>query len=223
MKGEYLKLLKEFNTEMIDNRTTVDPKGKETTDSEKISKVIIQLQKQQGSAATKYATILQDIVTKRKELEELEKATKEEAREWTESFFEAADRVWTRVLKTASIVVTLSKQTERTTTSVDLDALYNKLNELGPELQAQMKKIVDECVTVKKSIIASSIKVEANVAKEGVGDMVKSASAQLVAFAKMIKDAAKKMGQETLKATEASMKKVDDKIKAIESLVGEAK
>jgi hypothetical protein len=222
MRGDYVKLLKEFNADVV-NRSTVDPKGKETSDIEKVSKVIVQLHAQKASAATKFASVLQNIVEQRKQLEELEKTTKEEARTWTEAFFQAGDEVWTRVVKTASIIVTLNKETERTTKSVDHEKLFKMVNELAPELQAQFKKILDECITVKKTVIASSIKVENKLENEGLGDSISATSKELVDFAKLVQEAAKRLGKDTLNATDIALKAIDKKIEAVDKFVGVGK
>jgi hypothetical protein len=234
MRGEFVKLLKELNevppvppvapeapeqvTEPVEpKRTMVKASGKETDNASEAVKIIVDLKKQQASQATKFAQQLEQIVLERKKLESLEKDIKEEAREMISAQFKAGDEVMTRVVRTASYLLTISKETTRTTETFDKEKLYKAFEGLVPELALQMKAIADTCVVIKKSIVASSVTIKAN---EGVGEAVKAVSKKIAEYAKTVLDAAKKLSKETIDAVGVSLDKVDKQLEQIDKLVG---
>ncbi len=96
------------------------------------------------------------------ELKEQFEEKKEKLHELVPALFDACDAAFTRVVETAGVIISYSKQTTRST--VDSKALILFLKEAGIAAD-----IVDECVekATKISNVASSIKVEL---KEAVDD-----------------------------------------------------
>lgn len=96
------------------------------------------------------------------ELKEQFEEKKEKLHELVPALFDACDAAFTRVVETAGVIISYSKQTTRST--VDSKALVLFLKEAGIAAD-----IVDECVekATKVSNVASSIKVEL---KEAAGD-----------------------------------------------------
>lgn len=116
-----------------------------------LDRIIVELENQKAGAFTKlaaeYKKIDNEIKTQMAIKEELNQKIKEKA----EALFDASDVVYTRVVETASLTATLSKNWVENKTSVNHEKILIELqNHLTPELLTVLKDITTKYTLVGK-------------------------------------------------------------------------
>lgn len=79
-------------------------------------------------------------------LKERQDELNKELRSTVEGLFDAQDEIYTRVVDTVSLTVTLAKQAPPST-KVDYESVVTKLTEMVPELEEQIKVLIKEFTT----------------------------------------------------------------------------
>ena len=132
-----------------------------------------------GNQSGKFTRISREYARLKKATEKL--AEKRDAlnvkiKEEVEGLYEAEDEIYTRVVETCSMTMTLSKKTISETSKTDYEAIIAKLTEMVPELTDQINDLVKEFTTVKPVEKSPALRVTV---KEGLelGDLKKLAKA----------------------------------------------
>jgi hypothetical protein len=133
---------------------TLNKSGKETEDKDRITKVIAVLSHQKGSAATKLIDSYETIQSEKKKLDEQLDSMKADMLDYVQNMFDETDRAYTNILETASMTITMSKESERNT--VKWEKFLEKLKVLLPEMVKTFDDMVAEVTTTTK--VASSLK-----------------------------------------------------------------
>ena len=159
MRNQYVNYLKSLKEDEIE-KSFLSKAGKETDDLQKVTKVMVELSRQKSSAATKLASELKEIQILKKEYTDKEEALKDKAREYAEQFFDVEDQVWTRVMKTVSLIVTINKATERTSRTFDDEKFLIEILKLVPELKEQIEGLYNGFLSIKTSPVKSKVDVK---------------------------------------------------------------
>jgi len=147
-----------------DFETTYLPKSKKEPDV--IGQAVISLKGKKSEEATKLIKQLMDIKEKELELKQRKQELECSSKELCDSLFKAQDEVYTRVLETASAILTVNKASERT--NVDWKGAVNEmLTVFTPSIAKQMEKILNTYTNFTKIDPKVSVKM-----KEGVGDFI---------------------------------------------------
>jgi hypothetical protein len=135
-----------------------------------LDKVIVELKGKQSEKFTKLAKRFKECKDMTKELElkkaELDAELKEDL---VTDLFDAQDEIYTRVVDTVSMTLTLSKKTVRTTAMTDYDAILEELSKMVPELTDKIAELKKQYTRIEIKPVASSLR---PALKEGVGDKV---------------------------------------------------
>lgn len=140
-----------FITEARDAELEYEEKKK----AGEIDRIVVELSGKKSEIATKLAKEFKDV----KELEEKLKEKKNElnlkATDHVISFFDAADEVYTRVVETVSVVLTVSKQVQTTipeTKTFDFDGFYSELLTVVPDLKDKLELLVKTYTTITPEV-----------------------------------------------------------------------
>jgi hypothetical protein len=152
----------------------VNKSGKPTEDMTKVTKVIADLKSQKATAATKLALQFQKILEERKRLETEEENLKIKGRTTVADLFDAKDEILTRVAETASVVMQISKASERTDIKLDVDGLLNAIGELAPELIESIKALREKYTSETKTPVSPkfSVSLKSKTQKESMWDTI---------------------------------------------------
>jgi len=138
--------------------------GKEVQEiDDRVTKAIIELKKQKSSSATKLIDQFSKSLQQKKMLDKEIEQLKEKSYLLFSELFEARDAVYTRVIETASLILTMSKETKMTTTKFNVDEFFTELEQtVAPNiyaLLAEMRKKFTEVKTIdKKSTLTPDLK-----------------------------------------------------------------
>jgi len=153
MSTEYMrKLITLFESEYVG--PSDDPNVSYTTDTKKgeITKITAKLASTSSAKYTRLAKNVKKISELKAEIDELEKQTKQDARETIDSLFHAKDSVYTRVVETAQFTLKLTAEPKPTTTVKYESVLKELTNHLTPELISIMEDLKKKFSSeVKKS------------------------------------------------------------------------
>jgi hypothetical protein len=152
-------LLEDENSEtQSDNRLALEPamiaggrKPNLVYTEKKVKKVLdrvtVELKGKQSETCTKLAKKYNEIHELEKQLEAMTLKLNTDAKEHVLQYFNAQDEVLTRVIKTASLTLTLSKRTVKVTPEehvADLEGFYQELLIILPELEDKLKVLRDK-------------------------------------------------------------------------------
>lgn len=165
------------------------PRNKEfdynsVTKDDKVDKVIVVLKGSKSKKATALAKQFDEVNKKKKEIIGMENKLKEDMKQLASDLFNINDSVYTRVLETASVVITATKMSTRE--NFDSEKFLEKISKEFPKLVAKFNEIADECKKITN--VDSNIKVTM---KEGIGDSIKSVYNKLKAQITKIVDSIK--------------------------------
>lgn len=115
-----------------------------------IQRVIVELRGTESAAFTRLGRTYKRVLIAEKKLKEMRKNLNTEIRPLVEVFFNAADRVMTRVVKTVSLTYTLSKmETQKEPEKViDWEGIANELAELLPEAAERLEELKEKYTSV---------------------------------------------------------------------------
>lgn len=114
-----------------------------------LDRVIAEISGKQSAAFTRIGKKYEELDTIEKEISEQKEQLNAETKAKMEELFNVEDEVYTRVVDTVSLVLTLSKRTEaepapqEVVTETDVDGMLNELSEMMPDL-------IDTLNTLKK-------------------------------------------------------------------------
>lgn len=146
----FVKYLKEAEAKKYVNKS-----GKETDDKSKIEKVIVELKGSEAGKVTKIVNQLQEISDLEKELKQKKEKLKCSSKEICDELFKAEDEVYTRVMETSSVILTISKSTTRE--KIDYKkALEEMATKLTPDIIKQMNEIIK--AFTKTEEVSSTVK-----------------------------------------------------------------
>lgn len=140
-----------------------------------LDRITVTLEAKQSEKFTKMAKNYKRIKTQIERLEKLQENLNKEAKENIAELFEATENVYTRVVDTVSVSLTLSKLPEiKDKVSVDHAAIINELMKLQPELSAQIIALTEQFTKVaagtpKPETLRIDLKEDA--LEEGVADV----------------------------------------------------
>jgi len=174
-----------------------------------VDRLIATLEKQKSSAATKLAKRYKELDNLTKELKEKKDALNVEMTKYTEDFFDAEDEIYTRVVDTVSVTMTLAKATERKQTNYE--ALLEDIYELVPDLTDKIKVLKDNYTKISKIKPKFSVKLK----EENMVDRLKNA---LKSFKNKIMNWGKKYDSELDKIKKASEGLVSDDVTSIDKV-----
>ena len=151
-----------------------------------IDKVIVELSGTQSASATKLAKKFQDVKEAADKLKALESDLNADAKDLVANLFDAEDVVYTRIIKTCSLTIQVSKEYTRETTKVDTDGIIADLLVLVPELADKVLAIVDARTKITQSKVASALKITAeSTLSEGVIESIKKLFTDLLSKFKL--------------------------------------
>lgn len=164
--------------------TTVNASGKPTEDYDKIVKVIANLKSHNAGKTTKLAKEFETMLQQKKAIDtDLEKL-KDKSREVFDELYSSSDLIWTRVLETAKVTISLSRDTVQKKINFNAEMFIDKILAIAPELTAQIVLLQKECtsekVSNKKSVVDVKLK-----------DQEKAESVQTESVHNFFKDAMK--------------------------------
>lgn len=151
---------------------------------DKVDKVIVVLKGSKSKKATALAKQFDEVNNKKKEIIGMENKLKEDMKQLASDLFNINDSVYTRVLETASVVITATKMSTRE--NFDSEKFMEKISKEFPKLVVKFNEIADECKKITN--VDSNIKVTM---KEGIGDSIKSVYNKLKAQITKIVDSIK--------------------------------
>ncbi len=137
-------------------------------DSVKIEKAIVYLKGSKAKTASKMAKELLEAKQARESAVVKEEALKDKIKPFAEELFDIQDSVWTRVIDTTEVIISLSKASSREGFNSDL--FLEKIMKKFPKLKQQFLEIAEEC----KFVSDVSSRVNVKLKNEGVGDIIKS-------------------------------------------------
>ena len=139
-----------------------------------LDKVILDLEGHDSAKMTRLANEYRRLDAAAKTLNEERDALNAEVKEIIESSFDPVDEVATRIVRTVSLTLTMTK-TSKPTPKVDSDAVLEALLALVPELTEKVEKLKLEYTTFP-SPRKGALKVEVN---EGVGTLIDRVRAKI--------------------------------------------
>lgn len=139
-----------------------------------VEKVIVTLT---GNTSGKFTKLISKYKKLQKGIEQLQKVQgelNENIKEEVVELFDADDEVLTRIVDTVSATLTLAKKTTVRSEKVDYSAILEKLVEMVPELEEQVKQLVEEhtkiSITEKSPALRTTL-------KEGIKEWAKEIKA----------------------------------------------
>lgn len=116
--------------------------------SGKLEKVIATLKAKDSERYTKLALKMSRVEKLAKEIDEIKAEIKQETREYVIDLFDADDATKTRVIETASVVLTLTKDPKKTESPQYAKILGELENHLTPDLLKMLQELKRQYVTV---------------------------------------------------------------------------
>jgi len=171
----YLQHILEEQKKEKTNRTRLFEAAKST----KLDKVIVELDGNESAAATRLAKEYKRLLEEQKALTEKIDDLKGKAKQMASGYFDAKEELFTRILNTVSMTITISKESKRKSEKFDVDGAFGAIAKLVPELTKKIEDIRKKFTEVKETAVKSSVKVD--VKESAIGDIIKK-----------VKDAAKK-------------------------------
>jgi len=171
----YMKDMLTFATFYLNEARQQNLEYSEKMAKDQIDKVIVELAGTQSAIATKLAKKFKVIKEAAAKLKSQEEELNVEAKDLVSNLFDAEDVVYTRIVKTCSLTIQVSKEYQRETTKVDTDGIMADILKLAPELEDKIKEIVKARTKITKSNVMSAltIKSESITLDEGVLDSIK--------------------------------------------------
>ena len=114
-----------------------------------VDRVTVELEGVKSATATKLAKRFKELKTLKEQIDKETEELKTQAREHALGLFDAADEIYTRVVETCSLTITVSKQITKTipaipdseTSEFDFEGFYKDLSVLVPELIGKMEDL----------------------------------------------------------------------------------
>jgi hypothetical protein len=150
--------------------TTKEVKGK-------IDRVIVQLEAGKSASFTKLSKQYANLHVLIEQLEERKNELNAETKKAVESYFDAEDEVFTRVVETVSMTATLSKLAQPTP-KVDYEKVVDELLKLMPELTDKVNELKKAATTMSKPK-SPMLSVKVNEGADGLLDKLKSYAKRL--------------------------------------------
>jgi hypothetical protein len=132
----------------------------ETKVKNAIDRVTVELAGKQSESATKLANeykILKDIT---EDLKIKKDKFNEKATQYVLDYFDASDEIYTRVLSTVSLTLTVSKKTVEEQTIFDFDSFYNDILVLVPQLKKKLEILKEKYTVVEEKEKKPSLRVK---------------------------------------------------------------
>lgn len=148
---------------------------------DKIDSVIVYLKGAKSKSATSLAKEFDAVNKAKKEILQQEAKLKEDLKGMTNELFSAKDAMMTRIMDTASVLITASKMSTRE--NFDKEKFFEKIYKEFPKLRTKFEEIKNECQILTD--VDSNIKVTM---KEGIGDTIKNTYAKVKAQVAKIVD-----------------------------------
>lgn len=164
------RLFSEDRNETEFQYTNVTKTGKETQDKESVTKVIATLKSYTAGKTTKLANEFEEMLRQKQKIDASLEELKDKSRDLFNDLFDAEDALWTRVLETSKVTLTLSKETVRKTINFNHEKFIDMILKLTPELSKEIQKFATECVEVKETKVKSTVKPELK--EEGFHDIL---------------------------------------------------
>lgn len=171
----------------------------------KIDRVIVSLESHQSGAFTRLAKKYRNIKRATEILQEKQNGLNAQIKDKALELFNAEDEIYTRMVDTVSMTMTISKKTVTTTTKVDYEAILAQLAEMTPELEEKIKELTKAFTSSKSVEKSPSLRTDL---KEGVGDWIKQLKFITQAALKSIKNWGKNYDRK-LKQLEKMISKLD--------------
>lgn len=132
-----------------------EARSKSLTYSEKevkgvVERVIVELKGNESGKMTKLAKRFQELEDEIEALENAKKKLSVEIKQNVTEMFDATDVVYTRVVETAKVSITLSKQ-EEAGKKINYEKVVQMLVTMVPELTAKVEQIKEACTTEVKA------------------------------------------------------------------------
>lgn len=157
--------------------------GKPTEDMEKITKVIATLKPSTAGTATKLGNQLEAVLKQKEDIDAKLATLKENIRSFIGEVFNAEDEMWTRVVETAKVIMSMSKATTRA--NFNKDKFLQSISKEFPDFAKRFNDLVKECISI--SDVASKLDVELKT--ESVGQVFKKMLGNLKSeIAKVVKN-----------------------------------
>jgi phage-related protein len=142
--------------------------GKPTENVEAISKVIATLKQSTAGYATKLGKELEDLLRTKEEVDKKIEDMKADIRPFVAELFDAKDDVFTRVVETAKVVITLGRAETRA--AFNKEKFLKSIATEFPQLVKRFDEISVECTNVSNI----SAKLSVGLKNEGIGDAIKN-------------------------------------------------
>lgn len=120
-----------------------------------VDRVIAELKSHPSAIYTKMARKYAQIDRIKKLIEEKRNELNEQAKKDITALFNTEDQVYTRVIDTVSLTLTLAREEEPeevTDTTVDYEGFMEELYETLPELEGMLKTILDKYTTIESYV-----------------------------------------------------------------------
>lgn len=115
-----------------------------------VERVIVELKGNESGKMTKLAKRFQELEDEIEALENAKKKLSVEIKQNVTEMFDATDVVYTRVVETAKVSITLSKQ-EEAGKKINYEKVVQMLVTMVPELTAKVEQIKEACTTEVKA------------------------------------------------------------------------
>lgn len=176
-------------------------RGEEDVDSiiRSNNKVVAVLSGHKSGYATKLGKEYDEISQAAKELGKQKKAMsskiKKYIRDNLNEYAESENILIQRVIETNSVVLQVTKQTERSKTQFDVDGFFEDMLKLVPDLSDKLEELKDKHTTIKKSVSKGRIGVkikEHNLNEADVKELIKKITNKLKSIFKSFYNKIKK-------------------------------
>lgn len=114
-----------------------------------IDRVTIELTSQNASAFSRISDQYYKITKTIDELTVIQKSLRGKIKSKINDLFDATDIIYTRIVETAKLTATMSKQTNSSSTYFDKDGYVAELESMIPELDKKLKQLKDKYTIVK--------------------------------------------------------------------------
>lgn len=125
-----------------------------------LDRVIVHLEGSDSAVATRLAKEYKTVYEQSKLLSAAEKELNGEAIEYALDYFDAADIALTRVLETASLTLTVSKQHTRNTEEFDLEGFQTEILKLLPQSAKAINRLISKFTSLKSVDVKPKLSVK---------------------------------------------------------------
>lgn len=123
-----------------------------------LDRVIAELSGKESQMFTVAAKYYRKIAQEEEKIKRARDALNEKMKQRFDTLFDPTDVIYTRVIETASLTVSMSKKSEKTTQTVtDVDGLFEDLLGLAPELADKIGQIREQYVKVENKVTQSRL------------------------------------------------------------------